>query len=36
MTFTIVILLSKKEYLSICDEAGVEKDKFWKPEKSKR
>lgn len=33
MTFTIVILLSKKEYISICDEAGVEKDKFWELEK---
>lgn len=33
MTFKIVILLSKKEYLSICDEAGVEKDKFWELEK---
>ena len=33
MTFEIVILLSKKEYLSICDEAGVEKDKFWELEK---
>ena len=33
MTFKIVILLSKKEYLSICDEAGVKRDKFWKLEK---
>lgn len=33
MTFKIVILLSKKEYLSICDEAGVERDKFWELEK---
>lgn len=33
MTFKIVILLSKKEYLSICDEAGVKRDKFWELEK---
>lgn len=33
MTFRIVILLSKKEYLSICDEAGVKRDKFWELEK---
>ena len=33
MTFEIVILLSKKEYLNICDEADVERDKFWKLEK---
>ena len=29
MTFKVVILLSKKEYINICDEAGVECDKFW-------
>ena len=29
MTFKVVILLSKKEYINICDEAGVERDKFW-------
>lgn len=33
MTFKIVILLSKKEYLNICDEAGVKRDKFWELEK---
>lgn len=33
MTFKIVILLSKKEYLSICDEAGVKRNKFWELEK---
>ena len=25
--------LTQKEYLNICDEAGVEKDKFWELEK---
>ena len=29
MTIKVVILLSKKEYINICDEAGVERDKFW-------
>lgn len=33
MTFKIVILLSKREYLSICDEAGVKRNKFWELEK---
>lgn len=30
MSFSITILVSKKEYLAICDEAGVPKDEFWK------
>ena len=33
MSFKITILLSKKEYLVLCEEAGVEKNKFWQTEK---
>lgn len=29
MVFDITILLSKKEYLTICEEAGVPQTKFW-------
>lgn len=30
MNFSITILLSKKEYLAICNEASMSKDEFWK------
>ena len=30
LNFSITILLSKKEYLAICDEVGMPKDEFWK------
>lgn len=33
MSFKITILLSKKEYLVLCEESGVEKNKFWQTEK---
>ncbi|MGN0512723.1 MAG: hypothetical protein ACI4GD_00495 [Lachnospiraceae bacterium] len=33
MDFDITILLSKKEYLAICSEAGVKQDKFWEDTK---
>ena len=33
LRFRIAILVSKTEYLAICEEAGVEKDKFWENEK---
>ncbi|MCI5509307.1 MAG: hypothetical protein MR436_02460 [Eubacterium sp.] len=33
MDFGITILLSKKEYLAICSEAGVKQDKFWEATK---
>ena len=32
MNFSFLITLSKKEYLKICEEAGVCKDEFWKDE----
>lgn len=30
LRFEVNILLSKKEYLKLCEEAGVEKREFWK------
>ena len=33
MEFSFAIVLSKKEYLKLCDEAGVEAKKFWLEEK---